>query len=150
MELIDRFKKKLAKPDKNGCILWMGWKNDDGYGKFSVGKKYKFAHRMAYELFLKPVPSGKKVLHTCDVRACCNVEHLYIGSQFDNMRDCSQRKRFNDRTGTKNGMAILNEKKVRQIRDSLGKISCAQLARDFKVTESCIQDIKHNRSWKDI
>ncbi len=71
-DLEKRFKDKLSGKDKNGCIRWLGWKNDDGYGKFSVNKRYKFAHRMAYELFVGEIPEGKNVLHKCDVRDCCN------------------------------------------------------------------------------
>ncbi len=149
-KLIKRFEKKLSIPDINGCIKWLGWKNDDGYGKFSVGDIYKFAHRFAYELYVEKIPKGKYVLHKCDVRDCCNVEHLYIGDQFDNMNDCAQRKRFNSRKGSLNGRANLNEDNVIYIKKSFGKISCAQLARDFNVSESCIHDIKHGRSWKDI
>ncbi len=148
--LLSRFKSKIQKKNKNGCMLWTGWKNNDGYGKFSVGKKYKLAHRVAYELFVGKIPEGLYVLHKCDVRDCCNIEHLYLGDQFDNMHDCLKRDRFALRSGQNNGRSLLKEKDVKYIKVSLGKASGAQLAREFKVSESCIQDIKHKRSWKDI
>jgi len=147
LSLEERFKRKLTKPDKNGCIKWLGWKNHDGYGKFSIGKKYKFAHRMAYELYVEKIPQDKNVLHKCDVRDCCNIEHLYIGTQKENNIDAHTRKRRSSK-GSRNGYAQLNEKDVKYIKSQLGKISVAQLARDYDVSESCIHDIKHGRSWK--
>jgi hypothetical protein len=149
VSLIERFKNKLANKNKNGCIKWLGWKNHDGYGKFSLGKVYKFAHRFAYELGIGTIPKGKYVLHKCDVRECCNIEHLYIGTQHENNKDSYERHRRNS-TGVNNGHAILNEDNVRYIKSMFGKITCAQLARDFKVSESCIHDIKHGRSWRHI
>ena len=147
----DRFKAKLSKPDKNGCILWKGWKNNHGYGKFSIGKKYKFAHRMAYELFVSTIPIDLQVLHKCDVRDCCNIDHLYVGTHADNMRDVSERNRHNN-VGSKNGHAKLNEKDALYIKEALRlkTKTCAQLARDFNTSESCMHDIKHGRSWRDL
>jgi hypothetical protein len=145
----ERFNKKLGKPDKNGCIKWKGWKNDDGYGKFSIDKKYKFAHRYAYELLVGKIPEGKNVLHKCDVRDCCNTEHLYIGTQHENNKDSHQRNRRSSK-GSKNGYAKLKEKDVLWIKSMFNKISCASLSRMFNVSESCIHDIKHGRSWKDL
>lgn len=149
ISVVDRFKKKLAPKDKNGCIKWLGWKNDDGYGKFSVNKRYVFAHRYSYELFVADIPKGKCVLHTCDVRDCCSPEHLYIGTQHENNIDAHKRKRRSS-LGSKNGYAKLTEKNVVYIKMNLFKYSCAYLSRKFKVSESCIHDIKHGRSWKHI
>lgn len=147
--MVVRFKKKLSKPDKNGCIRWLGWKNDDGYGKFSVGKLYKFAHRMAWEFYIGKIPEGKCVLHHCDVRDCCNVMHLYIGTQHENNLDAHERKRRSS-LGSDNGYAKLTEKDVKYIKSQFGKISVAKLSRNFCVSESCIHDIKHGRSWRHL
>ena len=148
-DMMSRFKSKLRRRNKNGCIKWSGWKNENGYGKFSVGNIYKLAHRMAYELFVGKIPEGKFILHKCDVPDCCNVEHLYIGTQEDNMRDVRERNRRNN-SGSKNGHAKLTEKEVIYIKSLLKTVSCAKLSREFGVSESCIHDIKHGRSWSEI
>ncbi len=149
LSLEKRFRNKLSNPNNKGCIRWLGWKNDDGYGKFSVGKIYKFAHRIAYELFVGEIPKGKNILHKCDVRDCCNIDHLYIGTQHENNIDAHTRKRRSSK-GVENGHAKLDEKDVKYIKSMFGKITVAQLSRDYKVSESCIHDIKHGRSWRDI
>lgn len=147
--IMSKFNSKLSEKNNDGCIIWKGWKNKDGYGKFSVDKLYVLAHRFAYEKFIGSIPEGKNVLHICDIRDCCNVEHLYIGDQFDNMCDASERNRFN-RKGEQNSRSKLSNASVIYMRQFFGKISVAQLARDFEVSESTIHGIKHGRTWKDI
>lgn len=82
-------------PEPNtGCWLWLGEVTRDGYGKMvRVCTKEVFAHR--YSLISAVGPIGELyALHTCDVRSCVNPEHLYAGTQADNIRDMMQRNRF--------------------------------------------------------
>ena len=72
------------------CWTWHGMKNNHGYGMIYAGKAKRaksLAHRVSWELFNGPIPEGKNVLHRCDNPECCNPEHLFIGSQLENMRD---------------------------------------------------------------
>ena len=73
-----------------GCHLWIGGADPDGYGVISrQGRrgKQERAHRVAYELFVGPIPDGICVLHRCDTPACVNPEHLFLGTNLDNVRD---------------------------------------------------------------
>lgn len=63
-------------PGKNGCILWVGRTNGDGYGQFDVNGRTIGAHRYAFELKYGPVPEGKQIDHLCRVRHCVNPEHM--------------------------------------------------------------------------
>ncbi len=71
----------------SGCWLWDGGLDKDGYGKASVPVTNRSvrAHRVAYDAWVS-VP-GVVVMHTCDVPACCNPDHLRSGTQRDNIRD---------------------------------------------------------------
>jgi hypothetical protein len=72
------------------CIPWTGAINNHGYGR--RGRRY--AHRMAWEEAHGPIPHGMKVCHHCDTPACVNIEHLFLGTQSDNMRDCAAKGRL--------------------------------------------------------
>src|SRR5678815_399245 len=87
--LPQRFWEKVY-PSAEGCWLWGGTDDGkDGYGIFYVGQELKRtrAHRVAFELLVGPIPRGLNVLHRCDVAACVNPLHLFLGTLGDNNRD---------------------------------------------------------------
>lgn len=71
----------------DGCIEWKGARNPQGYGQKCIkGKRYR-THRLAWEWANGPIPEGLFVLHKCDNPPCCNPDHLFLGTQTDNMQD---------------------------------------------------------------
>ena len=75
------------------CTLWTAGKYETGYGQFFAGEKVR-AHRYAYIVAHGPIPEGLCVCHRCDVRDCVNPDHLYLGTQKDNMRDRMEREGY--------------------------------------------------------
>lgn len=98
-----RFWGKVLKTD--GCWLWMAGKDQDGYGKFSVGPRSiarpKLAHRIAWELTNGEVSESIFVLHRCDNPSCVRPDHLFLGTHQDNMDDMVAKGRGS--IGTRNG-----------------------------------------------
>lgn len=74
----DRFMAHVARPEDAHvkCWEWQGAKDGTGYGKLWDGKRLSPAHRVAYELFVGPIPSGLQIDHLCRNRACVNPAHL--------------------------------------------------------------------------
>ena len=86
-----------------GCLIWPKSRNvQTGYGQFCSwdGKKRKMltAHRLAYQHFVGHIPDGLWVLHRCDNNSCCNPEHLFLGTQTDNMQDMLAKGRGGNRS----------------------------------------------------
>ena len=130
--------------NENGCWIFLGCLNSDGYGNIRVGDHTYGAHRVSYEAFKGPIPKGVSVLHTCDTPACVNPEHLFLGTQQDNVTDMITKGRQNFRSNVK-----LTEDNVQEIRRLLkeGKYSMKAIGRMFGVDSPAIWFIKHKQTW---
>src|SRR5260370_6968257 len=71
----------------SGCHIWHGSINHAGYGKLNVRNKSLAAHRLAWALKHGPIPAGMILCHRCDVRRCCNPDHLVLGTRGANLAD---------------------------------------------------------------
>ena len=89
----DRFWSKVALIPEHPCLEWIGAVGISGYGRIRVGGRLLRPHRVAWELERGPIPKGKIVCHTCDNPLCCRIEHLFIGTHDDNMRDMTVKGR---------------------------------------------------------
>lgn len=125
------------------CIEWQAAKDNRGYGRVHDGIKVQFAHRVEWEKRNGPIPDGLFVLHHCDNPSCINIDHLFLGTQADNVRDCRLKGRA--RGGVWHGSAHpsskLSEDAVTEIRRLIPLHSRVEIARMFGVSKSLISQI---------
>lgn len=122
----------------NGCWEWLRGKDRHGYGRmFIPGTKTTIgAHRMSYEENKGPLDKALYVCHTCDNTSCVNPEHLFLGSQKDNMKDMIEKKGHYS--------AQLTWGQVQDIREATGKTHQA-IADEYKVARTTITNIKNGK-----
>ena len=75
--------------NKTECWEFQGSLSETGYSKVRDSQKDKMVrgHRVVWEYHNGPIPNGMCVLHKCDNPSCVKLEHLFLGTQKDNMRD---------------------------------------------------------------
>jgi hypothetical protein len=93
-DAFDHFLSGSIAEDENGCWLWQGELDKDGYGLFLHKDKRFWMHRVSFQLMKGPIPPRHHVCHSCDVRDCVNPDHLWTGTATENMRDCIAKGRM--------------------------------------------------------
>ena len=137
-----RFWKYVEKTD--GCWFWVGYRDPDGYGRFTVNHRFIRANRYSLELHKGPIPEGLFACHHCDTPACVNPEHLYAGTAKENALDMAKRGRRATPT------AKITKETADQIRAeyALGDTSYSILSEKYGLVKSSIGDIIQRKSWK--
>ncbi len=130
-----------------GCWGWTGSRTPSGYARIGFGRQTYRAHRASWQVHRGPVPAGLCVLHRCDNPICTNPDHLFLGTDLDNIRDRDAKGRQARQRGEASGAAKLCEVDVRAIRAALGYRNDTALARRYGVTRSLISSIRHRRAW---
>lgn len=121
------FERYWVAADPAECWEWRGKSfSAEGYGRFGANlepfKQTKFiASRLAYVLYVGPIPEGLLVLHECDNPACVNPKHLFLGTHVDNSRDMIAKGRANP---TEPWISNKLRERIRQ--DSLSDVKAAK------------------------
>lgn len=79
---------------ESGCLIWMGTADEWGYGRTSYKGKNRKTTRVLWELCRGEIPAGLCVCHRCDVPACINLDHLFLATRSENMKDARDKGRL--------------------------------------------------------
>ena len=141
------------------CWIWTGTKDRNGYGQTSyadpIGDWRKlFTHRVGWFLANGQIPEGVRVLHKCDNPICCNPDHLFLGTQLDNIADMQKKGRnrgLRHAVGEGNNSAKLTEDGVRDIRSRAENgEKLYEIAFSYGMTRQAIANCVFRRTWKHV
>lgn len=142
-KIVDRFMAKVEKTDS--CWLWTAYTLPKmGYGMFWMNNTMRLTHRVSFEFFRGPI-GDLHVLHRCDNPRCVNPDHLFLGTNADNVADKVEKNRSARLTGEKHPSAKLNEETVRWIRSC--PLSGAAIARSLGLDRSTGNYIRQGKLW---
>ncbi len=140
IHLLERVLAKVM-TNENGCWIWTAARTQAGYGALWIDGGAKYTHRLVAVLFLAlDEKSGLCVLHHCDTPACCNPNHLRLGTHRENMADASAKGRL----GKKLQPAEVIE--IRHLRAE-GHTQEA-LATRYDVSKTTIRQIERRETWR--
>lgn len=147
--ILDRLLGKvLFDTNGRGCWVWIGSRSENGYGQVQFRGRQWRSHRVSWSVFNGAIPEGKKVLHKCDNPPCINPNHLFTGTQSDNLLDCSRKGRLNSCVGERGLSAKLKEADVLKIRSlNSNGVARSELAKMYGVHVSTVDDLINGRSW---
>lgn len=137
--------------NKDLCWEWVSSPRQNGYGRVNIFKRSFYAHRVAYELHNnRVIKDSYLICHSCDNTLCCNPNHLFEGTQGDNMRDCNKKRR--NVYGSSCHTASLTEQDIVRIFELYvdNKQSAKDIARLYTTTYATINRVLNRRIWKQV
>jgi len=142
----DRLINSIKVDIRTGCWNWTECFTRGGYGNISIYGIQTRAHRVSYAFFKKAIPGSMFVLHKCDNPSCINPEHLFLGTQQDNMDDMV----IKGRQGK--GNSKLTEEDVKDIRLLLDttNTTMTRLGEMFGVCANTIGRIHRRKIWRHL
>ncbi len=139
---------------ENGCWLWTGTVSEFGYGIMEIvvqtGKQMSFqVHRVSFAHYKGPIPEGMCVLHKCDVRACFNPDHLFLGTRQENTADMLSKGR--EARGEQTWNAKLSNANIRRIRRAKKSgVRSTDIAKYFSTDRRHINRIVKLERWQHV
>lgn len=148
------FWKNVTAGPTDECWEWQGYINDSGYGQIRCGSGPLLrAHRVSYEIHKGKIGDGFHVCHACDNRRCVNPNHLWLGTDADNIADMDKKgRRINSPNyGDDHGMSKLTVQQVKDIRELANQgISYGEIGRRFGLSDVHAGRIAKRESWSHI
>jgi hypothetical protein len=140
----------------SGCWIWQKAITRAGYAVMGHNGKMKYVHRISAQLSTNLTLDGLVVCHTCDTPSCVNPDHLFAGTQKENMQDAKRKGRTskcgNGKRGDQTHLSKLDSETVKRLRQ-MGSLSAkdrVDMAKQIGINERTIRDIVAMKTWRHV
>jgi transposase len=155
LSLNEQYEKHVIKREGDKCWGWKGCTNEFGYGLMRHERKCMRAHRVSWEIHKGKIPNKLHVLHYCNNPICSNPNHLFVGTDQDNVDYCKASGRKwsnpNPNKGEKHHNSKITDEKAKKVKLFLKQgNSPRDVATMLNVKIHTVYSIKYNVSWKHV
>jgi hypothetical protein len=134
--------------DKSECIIWQRGTNSGGYPVVWHDGKTRMYNRLLWQEHYGPIPEKYCVCHKCDTPSCVNIDHLFLDTYKNNMKDMVLKNRHNRARGERHPRAMLNVRKVRNIRRMHAEgIRTIDIMKKYNASYGCIAKVINGQTW---
>jgi hypothetical protein len=144
-----RFWDKVDIGDAYDCWEWNAYRLPNGYGRFNIAGKVRYAHRVSWMMYNRiDIPEDKELCHICDNPSCVNPKHLWVGTHSENIKDSYDKGRVVfERLEDSDTYDKLTSGKIESI-----KLCIADRKYDYKNKNSLCVDIgnRYRVSWQTV
>lgn len=149
--MADRLMFRVEFDTAGGCWLWSGATTPDGYGSINCGARSNLAHRVSWTVF-RGDPGALCVLHRCDIPACVNPDHLFLGTNADNVKDRVTKGRSSggSHKGLEHPNVRLSPADVKRIRTMAAARMRPQrlIAAQYGISQGHVSTLLHEKRWR--
>lgn len=151
----EKFLSKSFPEPNTGCWLWVGKTTADGYGQLHPGDNefgLSSAHRYSYTIHHGHISANLQVLHKCDQPCCINPDHLFLGTQQENIADMDRKGRRKVGMGVRHSRAKIDDDIALSIKAMYrtGLYKQTDLANRFNISRSVVSKIVNGNGWKHV
>ncbi len=145
------FLDKIKPNVETGCIEWQGVISNNGYGIICFNGSHQTVHRYSYEYSNGTIENNLCVCHHCDNKLCVRPDHLFLGSQFENMHDMIKKGRAVFPVGERNGNKKISETEAINIINLIksGKRNL-EIEKETNINSNIISQIRNQTTWKHL
>lgn len=139
---------------KTCCWVWVGRLETNGYARVKIeGRRKQIGvHRASWMLTNGSIPEGLQVLHRCDTRSCVRPDHLFTGTQKENLADMRAKGRDDPVRGERHGRSKVAEIDIRAIHRLWyeKKMTQRQIAEEFGLHYVYVNKVLKGHKWAHI